>query len=64
MKSRATVLLEDRDTLIVRVNGIPRDPENGQHRRLVVYCSPTLGLREMARRLRTVADRLDDKAAG
>jgi hypothetical protein len=59
---RLQVLHEDREVLVCRLNGIPRDPDNGQHRRLIVYCSPTLGLRETARRLRTAADQLEDKA--
>jgi hypothetical protein len=60
VSDRATVLLETREELVVRVNGIPRNPEDGRHRRVIVYSSPTLGTRDLARRLRRTADLLDD----
>lgn len=63
MTDHTKVLLDDPELLVVRLNGIPRDPDDGRHRQLVVYTAPTLGTRDLARRLRLAADRLDDKAA-
>jgi hypothetical protein len=59
---QVSVLVDERELLVMRLNGIPRDPEDGRHRRVIVYASPTTGLRDLARRLRLAADRLDDQA--
>jgi hypothetical protein len=54
------VLLDDRDVLIVRLNGVLRTPDDGRHRRLIVFTGPTLEVPEIPRRLRQLADKLDD----
>lgn len=61
MSDQTKVLIDEREFLVLRLNGIPRDPVDGRHRRLVVYASPTLGSHLVARLLRQAADRLEDR---
>jgi hypothetical protein len=54
------VLVDDRDLLVLRLTRVPRDPDSGRRKRVVILAAPTLARPELAKRLRQTADLLDD----
>lgn len=58
----ATVILTEH-CVVHRLNGRPRDPEDGRHRRVVVFTGPMVSRGELAGLLRDVADRLESGRA-
>jgi hypothetical protein len=58
---KTEALIETAELSIVRVHGRPREPEQGRHRRAIVYCSVTTSTGELIRLLRDAAAALEER---
>jgi hypothetical protein len=55
---KTEALVETAEMSVVRVNGQVREPQEGHHRRLVVFVGPTTSPGQAVALLRDAADRL------
>jgi hypothetical protein len=53
------LLVDDPNVAVVRLNGRPREPLDGRHRRVVVYIGATVATGETVLLLRDAATRLE-----
>ena len=59
MSREPTTLIRTPNVLALRLNGRPRDPLKGEHKRIVVYAGATMTAAQLAVQLRDAADRLE-----